>query len=87
MRRLVLVLIAALVVAGCGGWNDDRGIGDAPSDQQPKGTVKVWAMPDLFANVAARCIGVDGIYVTTRDAAPVVVSNDPNCREGGVLQD
>ena len=79
------VVLALAVLASCSKFNDDRGIGDAPADQQPDRHVKVWAMPDTFANVAAQCLGENGIYVTTREAAPVVVANDPNCDEGGVL--
>ena len=36
--------------------------------------------PDGFENVGFKCNGVDGIYASTRDAAPVVVPNDPQCK-------
>jgi hypothetical protein len=77
--------LGAIAVAGCSKFNDDRGIGDAPADQQPDRPVKVWAGPDRFMNVGAYCIGVNGIYIHTREAAPVVIPNDPNCDEGGIL--
>src|SRR5688500_11399159 len=88
--RNLLTTVAAgaavvLAVAGCSGFNDDRGIGDAPSDQQPDRPVKVWPVPDRFMNIGAFCIGENGIYIHTREAAPVVVADDPNCDEGGVL--
>ncbi len=79
------VCLALLAVAGCSKFQDDRGIGDAPADQQPDRPIKVWAGPDQFMNVGAYCIGVDGVYIHTRQAAPVVVPDDPNCDEGGIL--
>lgn len=81
------VSAAVLVGGACSGFNDDRGVGDAPADQQGDQAVKVWPMPDQFANIAAMCIGEDGVYVTTREAAPFVVASDPNCGENGVLTD
>jgi hypothetical protein len=75
------------VLGGCSKFNDDRGIGDAPVDQQPDHPVKVWPSPDRFMNVGAYCIGENGIYIHTREAPPVVVPDDPNCDEGGVLAD
>jgi hypothetical protein len=36
-------------------------------------------MPDTFANVAVVCDGPVRIYVTTRDAPPVVVPDHPAC--------
>lgn len=84
MRRVVvsLVLAATLVLgSACSQYNDDRGFGDAPADQQPDEPVKVYPMPDLFSNVALLCVGKNGVYVTTREAAPVVVKDDTNCTE------
>jgi hypothetical protein len=82
-----LAAVAVLAVAGCSGFKDDRGIGDAPVDQQPDTPVKVWPVPDRFMNIGAFCIGENGVYIHTREAAPVVVADDPNCDEGGVLAD
>lgn len=79
--------VAVLAVAGCSGFKDDRGIGDAPSEQQPDRPVKVWPVPDKFMNIGAFCIGENGVYIHTREAAPAVVADDPNCDEGGVLFD
>lgn len=80
------VLALIVVLSSCSGWNDERGIGDAHADQQPDKDVKVWPMPDQFANIAAICIGSNGVYVTTREAAPFVLANDPECAENGVLR-
>lgn len=89
MRKNVAWVVCPLVVlalaTGCSEYNDDRGRGDAPTDQQPDKTVKVWPNADLFPNIAALCIGENGVYTTTREAAPEVVANDPNCDEGGEL--
>jgi hypothetical protein len=78
-------LVALLVLTSCSAFNDDRGIGDAPADQQPDADRKVWPMPDQFANIAGLCIGGNGVYVTTREAAPAVVADDPECAPGGAL--
>lgn len=89
-RDLVILAIGAIIIAftaACGGWNDERGRGDAPVGARHDGAVEVWNFPDKFPNIAARCIGEDGVYVTTREAPPVVVANDPNCDEGGILAD
>lgn len=77
--------LVAVVAVGCSEYNDDRGIGDAPTDQQPDKAVKVWPGPDQFHNIGAYCIGEDAVYVHTREAAPVVVADSKNCDEGGVL--
>ena len=85
LPAVALVALGLGTVAGCSGFKDDRGIGDAPSDQQPDVPVKVWPVPDKFMNIGAFCIGENGVYIHTREAAPVVVADDPNCDEGGVL--
>jgi hypothetical protein len=88
-RRVVVVLGAATValLAGCSGFNDDRGIGDAPVGDRFEAPRRVWVNIDQFPNVAAFCIGANGVYTTTRQAAPAVVPDDPNCAEGGILRD
>ncbi|HEY8547981.1 MAG TPA: hypothetical protein VIL36_23140 [Acidimicrobiales bacterium] len=87
--RVLSAVLAPMVAvaAGCSAFKDDRGIGDAAADQQPDRPVKVWPAPDKFMNVGAFCIGENGIYIHTREAPPVVVADDPNCDEGGVLYD
>lgn len=90
MRKVLIGLAAVTAVAwlavGCTEFNDDRGIGDAPVEQQDDETRKVWPNGDGFPNVSAFCIGGNGIYTNTRQADPVdVVVNDPECGEGGVL--
>jgi hypothetical protein len=87
-RRVALVAAASfLALAGCSGFNDARGVGDAPVGQRFEAPRRVWANIDQFPNVAAFCIGANGVYTTTRQAAPAVVPDDPNCAEGGILRD
>jgi hypothetical protein len=90
MKRTILGLAAVAAIAttaGCSEFNDDRGKGDAPVDQQADREVTVWPNGDGFPNVAAFCIGDNGVYsVTGGNRDPLdVVANDPNCAEGGVL--
>lgn len=82
-----VVLAGTLALVGCGelGADDEEGIGDAPVKQMPDVEVKVWPSPNLFSNIAARCIGENGVYWTTAEVPLVVVMDDPNCDEGGVL--
>lgn len=86
-RRLVAAaaIVGAVATAGCSEFNDDRGIGDAPADQQNDRAVKVWPVPDRFMNIGAFCIGENGVYIHTREAAPVVVPDDPECDPGGII--
>lgn len=89
MNQRIAVIGAALLavasIAGCSEWNDERGRGDAPSDQQPDREVKVWPNADQFPNIAVFCVGGNGVYTTTRDAPPAVVADDPECAENGVI--
>ena len=78
-------LVVAVTAAGCSGYNDDRGKGDAPAGARHEAPRQVWQNLDGYPNVSAFCVGVNGVYTTTREAAPVVVPDDPNCAEGGIL--
>ena len=80
-------IVVTVTAAGCSGYNDDRGKGDAPVGTRHEAPRQVWQNLDGFPNVAAFCVGVNGVYTTTREAAPVVVPEDPNCAEGGILAD
>lgn len=88
--RIKYGVAAALAVvalsAGCSGWNDERGVGDAPVDQQPDAHRKVWPNADQFPNISAFCVGGNGVYTTTRNAPPVVVVDDPECADNGELR-
>lgn len=78
----VLALIAVPAVAGCS--SEKRGTGDAPvanhrGDDSP---ANVTNFPDHFANIATKCVaGAPGFraFVTTREAAPVILA-DPTCK-------
>lgn len=82
MKKYLLIGTLLIVsLTGCSEFNDDRGKGDAPvlnkkGDDWPAVVVN---FPDGFANIAFKCLNGNGLYVTTRDAAPVVVEEDPNC--------
>lgn len=87
MKKL-LALLALLLVLGttsCASLNDDRGVGDAGISKQHEDHRQVWVNIDHFPNVVAFCVGKNGVYTTTREAAPVVIPTDPNCAEGGIL--
>jgi hypothetical protein len=86
VATMALVVGVALAGMGCSGFNDDRGVGDAPVDQQADQARKVWPNADRFPNISAFCIGGNGVYTTTRQAPPAIVVDDPECAEGGVLQ-
>ncbi|SHN36922.1 hypothetical protein SAMN05216499_14830 [Actinacidiphila paucisporea] len=84
-RYLVAVVSAVVVVTAASGCSSDRrGMGDSPvsghqGDDRP---ADVTNFPDGFANIATKCVaGAPGYraFVTTRDAAPVVLA-DPACK-------
>jgi hypothetical protein len=82
MKKLILVAVPLLMVLGC---TDDKqhGFKDiAPEagnlqDDRPPHIINE---PDDFMNIAFKCMGVNGIYAHTREAAPVIVPNDPMCQ-------
>ncbi|SEG68707.1 hypothetical protein SAMN05216223_108117 [Actinacidiphila yanglinensis] len=82
LAAALLALIALPALAGCS--SDKRGTGDSPvanhrGDDTP---ANVTNFPDQFANIATKCVaGAPGFraFVTTRDAAPVVLA-DPTCK-------
>ncbi len=78
-RRLVIGLALVLVLVGGAGSCDEKGLGDAPIGDRHEGPRDVIVMPDTFANLAVVCDGPARIYVTTRDASPVVVMDHPAC--------
>jgi hypothetical protein len=80
---IVLVLVTTL--AGCGGYNQARGRGDAPVGHRDSTPAEVINMPDEFGNVAVKCDGHGHrIYVVTHNKtdAPVTVIDDPSCPGG-----
>lgn len=83
---LAILAVVIVVFTGCSEFKDDRGIGDAPASQVEDRPVYVWPVPDQFMNIGAFCIGPNGVYIHTREAAPVVVAADPNCAPDGILQ-
>lgn len=82
MRGGRIIMAAALtgLLGGCAA--SSRGTKDSPVEpaaQQDNLAPHIINMPDGFMNLAFKCNGTDGIYAHTRDAAPVIVPNDPNC--------
>lgn len=80
-RVAALAALSILTLAGCSEYNDQRGKGDAPvqnraGDDAPAVVIN---MPDGFSNIAVKCLNGNGLYVTTREAAPVIVKDDSNC--------
>jgi hypothetical protein len=86
-KRLAIFTVAffALFGASCGAvddYRDDRGRGDAPVANYDDSGAVVLNFPDRFSNVAVKCHGPNGVYVTTQNEAGKemrVVANDPNC--------
>lgn len=82
MKRLLLVAALAVGLVACSEHNDKRGRGDAPVGTRDDSPARIINMPDQFANVAVKCDRGNGLYVSTREAPPVVIVNDPNCKGG-----
>jgi len=75
----------AITAAGCSGYNDARGRGDAPVQQAPKPTWTVIPAPDEYGNLATICSPAQKgtrIYIVTHnktDVPPVIIA-DEACR-------
>lgn len=84
-QRLGLLVagVLGLILVTTAGSCDERGLGDAPVGQRIEGPRDIIVMPDKFANIAVVCDGPTRIYVTTREAAPVVVPDHPACADQG----
>jgi hypothetical protein len=68
-------------LAACSAYQDDRGKGDAPVNQLDDTEVTVYPNGDGFPNIAIVCTDSgNGIYTTTREVPPVVVTDDPECK-------
>lgn len=82
-RTIAAAVIGGVLLLGCGGA-DDEGTGDSPVNYKHLNDkpADVINFPDLFANVAWKCNGTDAIYVTTRNAAPVVIRDSYACGGG-----
>lgn len=87
---LVCGIVAVGLVTGAGSCEDDyneqRGLGDAPVGKANDSPAYIVNMPNGYMNVAIRCVGGNGIYGHTREAAPTVIPNDPLCAEGGFYE-
>lgn len=88
-RPAVAVAAAALTVAavaGCSGYNDARGKGDAPVGHSDDSPAEILNMPDGFGNVASKCDGHGHrVFVPTHDKTdpPITVVDDSSCPGGG----
>jgi hypothetical protein len=82
MKTLAIsMVVATLGITACA--DSGNGTGDAPVGVYNDSPTYIVNEPDQFANISFRCMGPNGLYVTTRDAPPLVVPNDPLCEEGG----
>ena len=81
-KATIVAIALTIGLVSCSGYNDDRGKGDAPVKSKDDSPAVVINFPDGFLNVAFKCLNGNGIYTHTREAAPVVVVDDPNCDEG-----
>lgn len=85
----VLALTAALIGVGACAADPNDGAGDAPIGAVEKEPWTVMNNIDGFPNVATRCYGGNGIYVTRSAGdssdALVVVRDDPACDRAETL--
>lgn len=85
-----VVLGLALGAGACGvqdEFNDDRGIGDAPTGEKFESERDVIVMPDKFHNLALVCVGDTLVIAHTRPgAAPAVAQGSSWCDEGNAHQ-
>jgi hypothetical protein len=78
--------LTALSVAGCGGYNEERGWGDAPISERDDGAWQIINSPDMFPNIATRCNPYQKgtrIYIQTHTEqakAQLVLQPDESCR-------
>lgn len=81
MRRtfVPLAVLAVVLTAGAASC-DEKGLGDAPVGERIEEPRTVIVMPDQFPNLAIVCDGTTRLYVTTREAAPVLVEDHPLCQ-------
>lgn len=85
---IVITVMVILLIAGCGmvdDYNDNHGIGDAPTGEKDDSEKDVIQFPDGFSNVAHGCDGHGHrVYVTTQNASgkEMVVVDDPTCPGG-----
>lgn len=86
MKKFILSICIIALLAGCGvkeNWENTRGKGDAPVGLKDDSSADVTNFPDSFANIATKCVaGAPGfrVFVTTREAAPVVI-RDETCKD------
>lgn len=85
-KTIAAVALAAIALTGCK-FEDERGVGDAPVGTLHEGPRQVWQNIDQFPNIVAFCIGRNGVYTHTRAAAPIVIANDANCTDDGILKE
>ena len=81
-RRLIAALVLVTALGACA--SPERGTGDAPVEavsEQDFTAPHLINMPNGFMNIAFKCFGPNGIYAHTREAAPVIIVNDPNCEQ------
>lgn len=81
LGALALTVAFVLGAVGCSGWNNERGLGDAPvmeknGNDDPAVVIN---FPDTFANVAIKCFNGTAIISHTREAQPLVIADSTFC--------
>lgn len=84
MRKILVAVVAVLGIVGLASCGDKTQLNDAPVGKIDDSPAFIMTNPDQFPNIAFRCLGVNGIYATTRTGANgiIVVTNDPQCGSG-----
>lgn len=77
--------VAVAIATSACETEDDRGLGDAPSEAHDDSTIGIYTNADAYPNISTLCVGGNGVYSTTREAAVTVIVGDPECEEGGVI--
>lgn len=80
-------LLAAAIAgaAGCSGYQNARGKGDAPVGTSDDSPAQILNMPDGFGNVATKCDGHGHrVFVPTHEKTdpPITVLDDTSCPGG-----
>lgn len=81
MAWVFSILLGVIGITTACGDTSSTGDSDRPVSVDDSGPVVV-NFPDGFMNIAHKCLGPNGLYAHTRAAAPVVVPNDPLCKDG-----
>lgn len=78
MVYAVGAVAAMFIAAGCSGYNDARGKGDAPAGKGDDSTATITNMPDGFPNVSRKCLkGSEPWAAAVNTSGALVLYQDP----------